>query len=59
MRQKVKLVTGPVGRLYESVEVLVKELNQKIEGWATYYGFGTSSSRFCSSMALLSEIFGQ
>lgn len=41
IRLKVKGVTGLRYRLKESVTTLIQELNRKIEGWATYYGYGT------------------
>jgi RNA-directed DNA polymerase len=46
IRQKVKAVTGPRARLREPLTTLIQELNRKIQGWATYYGYGTASSRF-------------
>lgn len=46
IRRKVKGVTGLRHRLEESVTTLIQELNRKIEGWATYYGYGTDYWRF-------------
>jgi len=33
-------------RLCEPFAALVRDLNLKIRGWATYYGYGTASWRF-------------
>lgn len=46
IRHKVKGVTGLRHRLKEPVTTLIQELNRKIIGWATYYGYGTDYWRF-------------
>lgn len=46
IRRKVKALAVQRKRLREPFAALVHELNLKIRGWATYYGYGTASWRF-------------
>lgn len=46
IRRKVKELAVQRKRLREPFAALVRELNLKIRGWATYYGSGTASWGF-------------
>lgn len=46
IRQKVREVTGDRSHLPRPLQSLIQELNAKVQGWATYYGYGTPAWRF-------------
>jgi group II intron reverse transcriptase/maturase len=46
MKQKVKEVTEPRSRLFWTMNLMVKELNPKIQGWKNYYGLDSYAKLF-------------
>ena len=46
IRQRIREVTGNRANLPRSLQSLIREINAKVNGWATYYGYGTPAWRF-------------